>query len=53
MSVVPMKNSRMYWENETRYDQIADKMSRNRFETIKCSFHVAYTNDLFEKNTAE
>ena len=36
----------MYWENKTRYPPIADIMPRNRFETIKNSFHVAYNNDL-------
>ncbi len=39
MCIVQMPRYRMYWENCTRYDNVAKVMSRNRFEEIKRFLH--------------
>ena len=39
MGLVRMPNSRMYWENDTRYAPVAYIMSRNRFLTILSHLH--------------
>ena len=44
MGLVRMPNSRMYWENDTRYAPVADIMSRNRFLTILS--HLHFVNNL-------
>ena len=46
MGVVCMPDYRMYWARDTRYNQIARVMSRNRFDAIKSNFHLADNNEL-------
>eukprot|EP00795_Rhopilema_esculentum_P017035 gene17035-8543_t len=41
MCIVQMPRYRMYWETETRYEQVAGIMSRNRFELFKKFLHFA------------
>lgn len=38
--VVRVPSYRMYWAQESRYDTIADIMSRNRFDKLRTYFHV-------------
>ena len=45
MCIVQMPRYRMYWETETRYEQVAGIMSRNRFELIKKFLHFADNNN--------
>jgi len=44
MGLVSMPRVRAYWELETRYSPISDKMSRNRFEKLTANLH--FTNNL-------
>ena len=39
MSIIKITSAKSYWELETRYDKIADVMSRNRFLKIKQFIH--------------
>ena len=39
MGLTKMPCSRMYWEKDTRYEQVADIMSRNRFLEILAHLH--------------
>ena len=39
MGLVPMSRTTAYWERATRFPQIADIMSRNRFQTIMRRLH--------------
>jgi len=38
--IVNMPSYRMYWPESTRFDPIADVMSRNRFDIIRNYFHI-------------
>ena len=38
--IVIMPCYRMYWAGWTRFDPIADVMSRNRFDTMRRYFHI-------------
>ncbi len=44
--IVNMPSYKSYWEAETRYDPIANAMSRRRFDEIKSNFHLVDNNDL-------
>jgi len=44
--IVNMPSYRMYWADSTRFDQIADVMSRNRFETMRNYFHINDNNTM-------
>ncbi|XP_065060246.1 piggyBac transposable element-derived protein 3-like [Rhopilema esculentum] len=39
MCIVQMPRYRMYWQSSTRYEQVANIMSRDRFELIKRFLH--------------
>ncbi|XP_033823196.1 piggyBac transposable element-derived protein 2-like [Periophthalmus magnuspinnatus] len=39
MGLAPMAGTRMFWETDTRYPQVADIMSRNRFQNIIAHLH--------------
>lgn len=41
VGIVRMPAHRMYWANETWYNQIANIMSRNRFAKLRSSFHLS------------
>jgi hypothetical protein len=38
--IVNMASYRMYWADSTRFDPIADVMSRNLFDTMRKFFHI-------------
>ena len=42
MTIVRMPGIRSYWNMETRYEKIANIMSRNRFDEIKRFVHCNY-----------
>lgn len=46
MSVVSLPAYRMYWCDNTRIDQIANVMARNRLEQIKRYFHLCDNTEL-------
>jgi hypothetical protein len=48
MGVIHMPEIKMYWASNTRYDPIANIMSRNRFYAIKSFFHIAFNQDLVD-----
>lgn len=37
--IVHVPSYKMYWSDATRYEPIADIMSRNRFDTLKSFLH--------------
>lgn len=41
MSIIAFPVYRMYWANETRYNPIADIMSRNRYQQLRELIHVS------------
>ncbi len=50
MCIVQMPRFRMYWEKDTRYEQVSSVMSRDRFELIKRYLHFADNNDAPNRN---
>lgn len=52
MGLVDMHRVRAYWENGSRYELVAEVMSRNRFEKIASSLHFA-DNDTVTEDVKE
>lgn len=44
MGICQMSRNRLYWENDTRFPQVADHMSRNRFQTLLTVIHFVDSN---------
>jgi len=53
MSVIDFPTYRMYWANETRYQPIADVMSRNRYQQLREYLHVSDNLQRETSNNAE
>lgn len=50
MSVYGLPCSRMYWENGTRIDKVADIMSRDRWQFIKSCIHLNDNSEMLPLN---
>lgn len=48
--IVKMPSYRMYWSDSTRFDVIANAMSRNRFEKLRNNFHLNDNQNLFPRD---
>lgn len=48
--IVKMPSYRMYWLDCTRFDIIANAMSRNRFEKLRNNFHLNNNQNLFPRD---
>jgi len=48
--IVKMPSYRMYWSDSTRFDVIANAMSRNCFEKLRNSFHLNDNQNLFPRD---
>ena len=46
MGILHMPSGKMYWEDDTRYYQIAEVMSQSRFFEINSNLHVTDNNEL-------
>jgi len=51
--IVNMPSYRMYWPELTRFDPIADVMSRNRFDTMRNYFHISDNSTMKAHNDPE
>ena len=49
IGIVQMPRARSYWELETRYNLVADAMSRNRFEKLVSTIHFKNNLDVTEE----
>eukprot|EP00102_Acyrthosiphon_pisum_P021760 XP_016658970.1 PREDICTED: piggyBac transposable element-derived protein 3-like isoform X2 [Acyrthosiphon pisum] len=51
MGVLNLPRIRMYWEQKSRINTIADNMTRNRFFELRFNFHVIDNNTIPTNNT--
>ena len=48
MSAAKIPGARSYWEQGTRFDKIAEVMSRNRFEQFKRFHHCSDKTEMYD-----
>ncbi|XP_046383469.1 piggyBac transposable element-derived protein 2-like [Ischnura elegans] len=50
MSIVTMPSYSMFWSEKSRYGQIADVMSRNRFKTLRGNLHFNNNDNMLSRD---